>query len=511
MKLRLLSLLALAALALAAPSHAAQPAQRPNIVFIIMDDWGWRDSGAYGSNWVKTPNIDRVAREGVRFTNAFTTNPKCSPCRATILTGRNTWQLEEAACHNGIFPAKFAVYPDILEKAGYSVGLVGKGWGPGDFKAGGFTRNPAGPLFNDFTTNERLASGIGRNDYVKNFEAMLKARKAGTPFSFWLGFQEPHRAYELNSGVRLGKDLAQITVPPYLPDVKAVRSDLADYAIEIESVDAHIGRVLKLLEATGELDNTLLVITSDHGMPFPYVKGQIHEDGFHVPLIMRWPRAIKAGRIVDDIVSMTDLAPTFLELAGLPRHQQMVGRSLAATLRSEKSGQVDASRDSIVVAKERHDIGRPNDWGYPVRAIRTAQFLYVRNFHPDRWPAGNPETDFGNVDGSPSKEIIKAIGGHYYDLSLGKRPAEELYDLSQDPHAVNNIAGDPAFAGKMKELSEKMFAQLRAERDPRALGNGAVFDNYKYVGARGKGYDTWLKKQEEKATAAAKGSKGGDH
>ncbi len=492
-----------------AQAQAAADAKRPNILFIIMDDWGWRDSGAYGSTWVKTPNIDRLAREGVRFTNAFTTNPKCSPCRATILTGRNTWQLEEAVCHGGIFPAKFAGYPDLLEKAGYTVGLVGKGWGPGDFKAGGWTRNPAGPPFNAFNTDERVASGISRNDYQKNFAALLKSRVAGKPFCFWLGFQEPHRAYELNSGVRLGKKLGDVTVPPYLPDLAAVRSDLADYAIEIESVDAHIGRVLQQLEATGELDSTLIVVTSDHGMPFPYVKGQIHEDGFHLPLIVRWPAAVKAGRVVEDFVSATDFAPTFLELAGVPKHPQMVGRSLGAILRSEKSGQIEPARDAIVVAKERHDIGRPNDWGYPVRAIRTKEFLYVRNYFPDRWPAGNPETDYGNVDGSPSKEIIKALGGYYYDLSLGKRPAEELYRLTSDPAGVNNIAGDPAFAGKMRELSERMFAQLKAEQDPRALGNGAIFDTYKYLGARGKGYETWLKKQEEKATATAKGTKGG--
>jgi len=483
---------------------AAPAAKRPNILFIIFDDWGWRDSGAYGSTWVKTPNVDRVAREGVRFNHAFTTNPKCSPCRATILTGRNTWQLEEAACHNGIFPNKFAAYPDILEQAGYAVGLVGKGWGPGDFKAGGWTRNPAGPTFSNFTTNDRVASGISRNDYYKNFEAMLKARGEGKPFCFWLGFQEPHRAYELNSGVRLGKQLADVTVPPYLPDVAAVRGDLADYAIEVESADAVIGRVLKLVEATGELDNTIVVVTSDHGMPFPYVKGQIHEDGFHLPLVVRWPAGIKAGRVVDDFVSVTDFAPTFLELAGLKPPAQMTGRSLVPVLRSEKSGQIEAARNAIIVAKERHDIGRPNDWGYPVRAIRTREFLYVRNFFPDRWPAGNPETDFGNVDPSPSKEVIKAIGGHFYDLSLGKRLPEELYRLTDDPAGVNNLAGDPAFAGTMRELSERMFAQLRAEKDPRALGNGAIFDTYKYVGARAKGYDTWLKSQEAKASAAVK-------
>jgi N-sulfoglucosamine sulfohydrolase len=495
---------------LAPVAHAASntASQRPNILFFIFDDWGWRDSGAYGSTWVKTPNFDRVAREGVRFTNAFTTNPKCSPCRATVLTGRNTWQLEEASCHNGIFPNKFAVYPDILESSGYAVGLVGKGWGPGDFAAGGWKRNPAGPLFGEFQTKERIATGISNNDYVRNFEAMLKSRTAGKPFSFWLGLHEPHRGYELNSGVRLGKQLTDITVPPYLPDLAVVRSDLADYAIEVESGDAVLGRVMQMLQDAGELDNTVLVVTSDHGMPFPYVKGQIHEDGFHIPMAIRWPAGIKPGRVVDDFVSMTDMAPTFLELAGLKPHPQMVGRSLVSVLRSEKSGIVDPKRDTMIVAKERHDIGRPNDWGYPVRAIRTTEYLYVRNFFPDRWPAGNPETDYGNVDPSPSKEVVKAIGGYYYDLSLGKRQPEEFYRLKEDPAGVNNLAGDPAFAAKMRELSDRMFAQLRAEQDPRALGNGTIFDTYKYTGPRTKGYDTWLKAQEEKASAAVKGGKG---
>src|SRR4029079_12899755 len=116
----------------------------PNILFLIADDWGWRHAGAYGCNWVKTPTFDRVAREGVLFRNCFTSNPKCSPCRASILTGRNTWQLREAGSHNGLFPAGFEVYPDLLEQAGYFVGLTGKGWGPGDFRTQAKrTRNPA--------------------------------------------------------------------------------------------------------------------------------------------------------------------------------------------------------------------------------------------------------------------------------------------------------------------------------------------------------------------------------
>ena len=471
---------------------------RPNILFIIFDDWGWQHAGAYGCTWVKTPNFDRVAREGALFKNAFTSNPKCSPCRATILTGRNTWQLKEAVSHGGMFPEGFEVYPDLLEKAGYTVGLTGKGWGPGDFKTiAKRTRNPAGPSFDEHRSNPP-ASGIGKLDYGKNFDAFLQQRPKDKPFCFWMGFHEPHRAYELNSGVRLGKKLAEVKVPSYLPDTNAVRSDLADYAIEVEWADSFIGKALASLEASGELENTLVIVTSDHGMPFPYVKGQIHEDGFRLPLAMRWGKVIKPGRVVEDFVNVRDFAPTYMELAGLKPHAQMTGRSLNAIIRSPNSGFIE-NRDTMLIGKERHDIGRPNDWGYPVRALQTKDFLYIHNFHPDRWPAGNPETDFGNCDPGPTKEIIKSLGGYYYDLSFGKRQPDELYDLRRDPEGVNNLAGDLFYAKTLEEMRTKMMAMLRDEKDPRALGNAAIFDTYQYVGARRKGYETWLRAQEAKA------------
>jgi arylsulfatase A-like enzyme len=483
-------------------AHAAT-GERPNILFIVFDDWGRGHAGAYGNAWIKTPNFDRVAREGVLFTNAFTSNPKCSPCRATILTGRNSWQTREAVSHGGMFPAGFEVYPDILEKAGYAVGLTGKGWAPGDFKTLAHrTRNPAGPSF-DRAKGSPPASGINRNDYAKNFETFLGQRAKDQPFCFWMGIYEPHRGYELNSGVRLGKQLADVPVPPYLPDVAAVRGDLADYAIEVEWADTMVGRALATLEARGELDNTLVVVTSDNGMPFPYVKGQIHEDGFHLPMAMRWGRAIQPGRVVDDFINLRDLAPTYLELAGLPPHPQMTGRSLAALLRSPQSGWVE-HRDTMLVGKERHDIGRPNDEGYPVRALRTQDFLYVHNFQPERWPAGNPETDFGNCDPSPTKEVVKTIEGYFYELSLGKRPADELYDLRRDPTGIHNLAADLFYKPAVDALRANMMTMLTAERDPRALGQAAIFDTYVYVGSRDKGYETWMKAQAEKL--AAKGS-----
>ncbi len=500
------SLLRLCLLFAFALSAGAAESSRPNILFIIFDDWGWQHAGAYGCDWVKTPNFDRVAREGVLFKNAFTSNPKCSPCRASILTGRNTWQLEEAVCHNGYFPAKFAVYPDLLEQAGYAVGLTGKGWGPGDFKTlAGRTRNPAGPTFAQFNSTPP-ATGIGKVDYAKNFEAFLQQRQAAQPFCFWMGLQEPHRAYELNSGTRLGKSLKDVKVPGYLPDNDVVRGDLLDYAIEVEWADAQIGHALKVLEAAGALENTVVVVTSDHGMPFPRVKGQIYEDGFHLPLAIRWPKAIKPGRVVEDFINVRDFAPTWLELAGLPPHEQMTGRSLAAILRSEKSGWVE-DRKTMLVGKERHDLGRPNDWGYPVRAIRTTDFFYSHNYHPERWPACNPETGFGNCDDGPTKSWIVAEQGRFYDLSFNFRPEEELYNIALDPECLKNLAKDPQYAATRQELRQRLDAALVEEKDPRALGQAAIFDTYKYVGSPAKSYDAKMKARESGAEPEARKKK----
>ncbi len=474
-------------------------AERPNILFLIADDWGWRHAGAMGCKWVNTPTFDRVAREGALFRNCFTSNPKCSPCRATILTGRNTWQTEEACCHYGIFPAKFAVYPDLLEKAGYHVGFTGKGWAPGDFKRGGFSRNPAGKEYNKRTLKPPIPK-VSNNDVAGNFEAFLAERRPGQPFCFWIGTHEPHRPYERDSGLRAGKRPAEVEVPAYLPDTDVVRRDLLDYAMEVEFGDGQFGRALAVLEKSGELDRTLVVMTSDHGMPFPRVKGQIYEDAFHIPLAIRWPGTVKAGRTVEDFVNVRDLAPTFLEAAGLDPHPQMTGRSLMGLLRSEKSGWVDRSRSVMLVGKERHDLGRPHDWGYPVRAIRTSEFLFVHNFEPGRWPACDPETGLANCDPGPTKTLLVEQRGRYYDLAFGKRPEFELYRVADDSECMKNLAGDPRYAATARALRGRMEAMLRDERDPRTLGQGAVFDTYEFVGPRKHAYDEWLKSREaEKA------------
>ena len=470
-------------------SSFAAEQRPPNILFAIADDWG-AHAGAYGTPWVKTPAFDRIAKEGLLFTRAYTPVAKCAPSRAIVITGRYAWQNEEAGNHMAYFPAKLKSWPEVLMEKGWNMGITGKGWGPGDFKLEGRTRNPAGPSFDTEKSNPP-ASGISKNDYSANFAKFMEQRDAKKPFCFWMGFTEPHRAYELNSGVRLGKKLSDVTVPGYFPDNDTIRGDLADYSIEVEWADSHIGKALALLEKQGILDDTLVVVTSDHGMPFPRVKGQLYEDGYHLPLAMRWGKGIKPGRVVEDFINVRDFAPTYLELAGLPVHEQMSGKSLVNILSSEKSGFIE-DRKVMLAGKERHDIGRPNDWGYPVRTIRTTEFFYSHNYHPERWPAGNPETGYRNCDASPTKDWILENKGPFYDLAFAYRAEEELYDIVKDPECLKNLATDPKFAAIKKELREKMEGILKEEKDPRALGNEAIFDTYKYLGGRkGKGYAEW--------------------
>lgn len=483
---RVLALGGAAFSALAYYAFAAAPS-RPNILFCIADDASMKSFGAYGDTFIDTPAIDRLAQEGMVFTNAYNVNPKCAPARACLVTGRYSWQLKEAANHWPTFPAEFAVYPHLLMERGYHVGFTGKGWGPGVYHT---KHNPAGPVYNDVVAPPPYR-GISRIDYASNFAAFLDAKAADQPFCFWLGVKEPHRTYEQDSWRKAGRDLSDATVPPYYPDNALVRGDLLDYGLEVEWYDRHVGRAVKLLAERGWLENTIIIVTSDHGMPFPRVKGQIYDEGFRVPFIVYWQGVVRTGRQITDFVSFADVAPTLLEAAGGPVHPQMTGRSLLPLLYSEASGRVDPTRSHVLLGKERHDIGRAGeegtDLGYPVRAIRNDEFLYVRNYKPDRWPVGNPEFGWKNTDDSPTKEFITALHPdsadyRFYALNFGNRPAEELYQIQQDPDCMHNLAEHPGFAAVKARLETQMVAELTAQGDPRMLGQGDIFDRYPHEG-----------------------------
>lgn len=470
---------------------AADASDRPNILLAIADDWSFGHASAYGCRWVDTPGFDRVAKQGILFQNAFTPNAKCAPSRATILTGRYSWQLEQAGNHMCIFPAKFGGYVERLAADGYFAGYTGKGWAPGIANdADGNRRAITGKAYAKRNA-QPPATGISRNDYASNFEDFLDEVPAGKPWVFWFGTTEPHRGYEFQSGVRLGKKLSDIErVPGYWPDNEIVRHDMLDYAIEVEHYDTHLGRIIDAIAAAGQLDNTLIVATSDHGMPFPRVKGQAYADSNHIPLAICWPRGIKgSARIVDDFVNFADLAPTFLEAAGIdepgPIMQPTSGQSLFDIFSVSKSGTVNPSRDHVLVGKERHDIGRPHDGGYPIRGIRQGDWLYLQNFATNRWPAGNPETGYLNCDGSPTKTDIlnKRRSGEsteFWDLCFGRRPDQELYNLKEDPDCLNNLADSAEHTSLMSELNSRMVNLLKEQGDPRMFGNGSIFDSYRY-------------------------------
>lgn len=489
MQRALIRYLPLALLVVGGASSAQAADSRPNILFAIADDWG-RHAGAYGTPWINTPNFDRVARQGLLFNQAFTPNAKCAPSRAIILTGRYSWQLEEAANHMCYFPAKFKSYPESLAEHGYFVGTTGKGWGPGVANdAQVQPRKIVGQPFSKRTAPP-AASGISNIDYAANLVDFLDAAPAGGPWCFWSGATEPHRTYEYGAGVaKGGKSLAQIDrVPGYLPDNEVVRNDLLDYAFEVEHVDRHLGRMLDELERRGLLENTLVVVTADHGMPFPRCKGQAYVDSNRVPLAIMWPKGIRQpGRVVDDFVNFTDLAPTFVEVAGVSWADtgmaSPAGRSLMEIFDSPRAAQIAAERDHVLVGKERHDVGRPGDVGYPIRGIIKDGFLYLRNYEPSRWPVGNPETGYLNCDGSPSKtEILNARrkdpADRFWALCFGRRGAEELYDLAHDPDCINNLAAEAEHESRRKQLERQMTDELKAQGDPRMFGNGAVFDRY---------------------------------
>lgn len=471
--------------------HTAK-AERPNILFLIADDASRNSFGAYGANYVETPNFDRLANEGVLFTNAYNNNPKCAPARACLLTGRYSWQLEEACNHNPILSDKWVFYPYILEQAGYFIGFTGKGWGPGDWRGRNVAENnfagdnPAGHPYNR-RFRDVPYKGISRQDYPRNFADFLKARETDKPFCFWLGTREPHRGYEKDSWKKDGRNLDKVTVQNFYPDNPTIRGDLADYAIEVEWYDKQIGAAVKLLEEKGLLENTLVMATSDHGMPFPRVKGQIYEEGFHVPFVAMWKGKIAPGRKVSDFITFPDLAPTLLDLVEVKAPDQMTGHSFLQQLLSSKAGRIDPERNHTLLGKERHDVGRVDNGvysvSYPVRAIRNDSFLYSRNLLPHRWPVGNPEYGYRNTDDSPTKRYLTDLDqSHsdykFFELSFGKRPKEELYDIRNDPDCVNNLADDPDHAKTKERLWNQLKTALIAQKDPRILGQGEIFDYY---------------------------------
>jgi N-sulfoglucosamine sulfohydrolase len=457
---------------LSACSHAPPP----NVVFAVADDWSWPHAGVYGDPVVRTPTFDRLADEGVLFEQAFVSAPSCTPSRGAIVTGQHFWRLGAGAELWSYWPSEFPEYPELLAEAGYHVGSFRKGWGPGEHPDQ--ENNPAGL----------------RYETVADFFA---ARPEGRPFALWFGTSDPHRPYEPGSGAASGMDLDAIELPRFLPDAPAVRNDIADYYWEVQRFDREVGELLDTIAGMGELDNTLVIVTSDNGMPFPRAKANIYDAGVRMPFVVSWPARVPSGRRVSDLISLIDVAPTILEAAGLAVPPEMTGRSLVPLLTSAASGRVDESRDHVLFGKERHVPAQeaPISGGYPMRAIRTDDYLYIRNFLPDRWPAGTPDYEnayiehawLADTDNGPTKNYLweqrdDPGEARFYELAFAKRPAEELYDLRSDPDQLHNLADDLDYAAVREQLSLRLMEALEASDDPRVVGGAESWETLTYLG-----------------------------
>ncbi len=526
-RLALVALALLALLAVAVNSATADDAQRPNVLVCISDDQSYPHASAYGYAAISTPAFDRVASMGVLFDNAFTPAPGCSPMRAAFLTGRHIWQIGAAGTHASSFPKKYTVYQDRLEAEGYFVGFTGKGWSPGNWKVSGWERNPAGTAFSQIKMDS--PPGISNIDYAANFKAFLDKRPDGAPFSFWYGGYEPHRVFKPGIGKEHGLDPDAVTVPPFLPDTPEIREDLLDYCFEIQWFDQHLGRMLDELERRGELDNTLVIVTSDNGMAFPYAKANINEYGIHMPLAVAWPARVPGERRVKDHINLIDLTATIYEATGVapPEEHPIAGHSILPILTSDQQGQVDESRDAIFSGRERHSSSRFNTLSYPQRGIRTEQYFYVRNFRPERWPAGAPQryTKVTYENGTAVDGVLGPMHAGYHDidacpsltfliqnrdaprvaplfrLAVEKRPAEQLFDIQSDPGCLINLADDSAHADAKQKLRERLMAYLRETGEPRVVGpdGGDVFETYpRYSPLRWFPQPDWAEEQPER-------------
>lgn len=505
---------------------SAAETKRPNILFVFADDWG-RYAGAYAkldgpgsiNDVVRTPNFDRLANEGVLFRHAFVSAPSCTPCRSALLSGQHFWRTGRASILVGAqWDGSQPSFPLLLREAGYHIGETYKVWSPGTpndapFGSGKFDYEKAGGRFNNFSENvtEMVAKGTpleaakkAMYDEVRaNFDLFLADRKADQPFCYWFGPTNVHRQWVRGSGKALWNiepESLQGKLPAFLPDVPEVREDIADYFGEIAAFDESLGLLMQKLEEIGEIENTLIVVSGDHGAPgFPHGKCNLYDFGSSVSLAMRWGNT-QGGRVVDDLVSLADLAPTFLELAQVATPDRMTGKSLVGILKSDRSGTIETNRDAVFIGRERHvENARADYTPYPQRAIRTRDFLYIVNFRPERWPLGDPyrldsdtppsfkevaeetRSTLPDEDAGPTKAWLvqnrrEPKWKPLFDSVYGKRPREELYDLKADPDQIHNVAADPKYAKQRAELESRLLDELKRTGDPRMIDDGRFYE-----------------------------------
>ena len=494
--------------------------KRPNILFAISDDQSFAHTSFNGCNFIATPGFDKVASEGIYFSNCYAGSPGCAPSRSSIVTGRYHWQNEQSGQHASSWMKKHVPFIDLLENNGYATGLTGKGVSPFQYARNSNDSlwretNAAGIKHSDikYTADNdiRFGNGISDVNYFENFKYFIENVKGDKPFFFWFGGHEPHRDYEKDSWKKMGKKLEDVEVPGFFPDNETIRGDLLDYAVEIEWFNLHLKQMLEYLEETGELENTIVIVTADNGMPFPRAKANCFEYGAHVPLAIRYPEHFPGKRIVDDPISFVDLAPTILEITQTPDEGMLPisGKSILNILESKKQGIVDQDKKYVFAGRERHSCSRYLNWGYPQRMVRNGDFIFIWNLKPERWPAGAPQkydpndstkllpmygldenqkylyqSAYTDIDDCPSKTYLienrtDETTKVYLELAVGKRPEYELYNVVQDPFCLENLAGKTDYKEIQENLNEVLLNELTVSADPRIVGpDKEIFDSY---------------------------------
>ena len=451
-------------------AFASAPYKKPNIVFILSDDQSWMHTSKAGYPYVRTPNFDKIANEGIYFDRAYVTAPSCAPSRVGILSGLYPWQTESGAILYALWPDDLQSFPQLLAANGYKVGFTGKG---------SHTRRPTssvrlppvlGAAFNQIM-QEPENKNLSPWDLTKNFDMFLNERSHDQPFMFWVGSIEPHRPYaqHINGYFESVKTKTDFLPLDYPKDLPYLRDDFARYLQEIEIFDKDIGEIIALLEKRELLDNTVIVVTSDNGMPFPKAKAQNYEYGVRVPLAVRWGDGIrKSNRTVHSMISLTDIAPTFLELAGIEIPRKMQGKSLVPLFLTEDVSGIDKNREYVFSAYERHSNWRSDaEPTYPRRVIHTERFTLIRNYFPERWPSGGPPSY-----GETYRDLLEddtgraRINEKWTSFIFDKRPYEELYDLESDPFQFNNIIDDPEYITVKQSLQQILDNELAQTDDP---------------------------------------------
>jgi N-sulfoglucosamine sulfohydrolase len=425
--------------------------QRPNLILIIADDMAWDDCGACRHPNIKTPNIDQLAQNGLMFHQAFLTTSSCSPSRASIVTGTYPHQTDAEQLHWEIPPDKIT-FVEKLKEAGYWTGQAGK-WHMGDHMIDrfDFLAEPNTDILRESVGELPQADGSGSHLWVP----LLQHRPKNQPFFLWLAALDPHRGYQEGT-IAEPHTPEDVILPPYVPDTEKVRKDFAMYYDEISRLDEYTGRVVEELERQAVLDNTVILFISDNGRPFPRDKTTLHDSGIKTPWIISWPEAITPGTETESLVSVVDIAPTFLALAGIEAGDEFVGRDFGPILTNPDV----KIRDYIYGQAHWHD--HENF----VRSIRDERYNYIRNFFNDL-PATPPADALNSPTFAEIRRLERSgeLDAYQRSLYFEPRPEEELYDVVNDPHELNNLAGDPEYQKVLQRMRTGLLEFMETYND----------------------------------------------